>query len=145
MTLGNELDRGSFVYARFGADYKGRSEIAAAFLLLTLSSGVEPTDDVPLEVWTLGRAWSPESVSRGQRPPLSQPMARGLARSSPSSIVRVDVTTVVRALARAPSDDGVAILAASAHGPGVTLMTAAAGAPQLEVYLARTRSAEGAW
>jgi hypothetical protein len=146
VTLGNALDRDAFVYARFGGGYKGRrSEIAAAFLLLTPSSGVEPTEDVPLEVWTLGRAWSPESVSRGLRPPLAQPMARGLARSSPSSIVRVDVTNVVRALARAPSDDGMAIVADGAHGPGVTLMTAAAGSPELEVYLGRTRSSEGTW
>jgi hypothetical protein len=145
VTLGSALDRDAFVYARFGAGYKGRSEITAAFLLLTLSSGVEPTDDVGLEVWTIGRAWSPESVSRGVRPPLARPMARGIARSSPASVVRVDVTSVVRTLASSPSDDGVAILADGAHGPGVTLMTAAAGAPQLEVYLTRTRASEGAW
>lgn len=145
VTLGSALDRDSFIYARFGAGYKRRSDITAAFLMLTLSTGVEPTEDVPLEIWTLGRTWSAESISRGVRPPRSQPMARGFARSSPRSVVRIDVTNVVRALARTPGDDGIAIVADGAHGPGVTLMTAAEGAPRLEVYLARTRSSEGAW
>jgi hypothetical protein len=146
VTLGRSTDGESRVYARFGAAYKGRADVAAAFLLLTPADGVEPSPmDVPLEVWTLASSWSRDSVARGVRPAQARPMARGFARSSPPSIVRVDVTAVVRGLAESRGDDGVAIVAGSTEGPGVTVATAAAGAPRLEVYLARGRPAPGAW
>src|SRR6201999_1074505 len=50
VTLGGDRDGDAFVYARFGSSYKGRADIAAAFLLLTISPGTEPAPDVPLEV-----------------------------------------------------------------------------------------------
>ena len=137
-TLGSDRDSSALVYARFGSSYKGRSEIAAAFLLLTIAKGTEPLpDDVPLEVWTLAASWSNDSVARGARPGLSRPMARGIARTTPPSTVRVDVTTIVRELARASTDSGIGIAAGGSHGQGVTLVTRAEGAPRLEVYLAR--------
>jgi hypothetical protein len=146
VTLGSARGGDAIVYARFGSTYKGRTEIAAAFLLLTVSEGTEPlADDVPLEVWTLATSWSSESVSRGTRPRLSRPMARGIARTSPPSLVRVDVTPLVRELARTPADDGIGIDATGSHGAGVTFSTARAGAPRLEVYLTPPRRTAGAW
>ncbi len=135
VTLGGDHDGDSFVYARFGSSYKGRADVTAAFLLLTISPGTEPAPDVPLEVWRLAASWSTESLSRGARPAFSRPMARGIARTTPPLPVRVDVTSIVRELARNAADDGIGIAARGADGPGVTLVTAAAGAPRLEVYL----------
>jgi hypothetical protein len=145
VTLGGDGDGDALVYARFGSSYKGRAEIAAAFLLLTISPGTEPAPDVPLEVWRLSASWSPETVSRGARPPFSHPMARGIARTTPPLPVRIDVTSIVRELARGAADDGVGIAAKGAHGPGVTLVTAAAGAPRLEVYLDGWGRTASAW
>jgi len=137
VTLGSAHGGDSFVYARFGSSYKGRAGVAAAFLLLTVSPGTEPTDDVPLEVWTLAADWSANSIARGARPGFSRPMARGIARTSPALPVRVDVTSIVQQFAQSPGDQGIAVVAGGSHGRGVTLVTAAAGAPRLEVYLAR--------
>jgi len=146
VTLGGDHDRDALVYARFDSSYKGRADIAAAFLLLTVSEGTEPApDDVPLEVWTLASHWSVDAVSRGARPAFSRPMARGIARTAPAVPVRVDVTPIVRQLARTADDDGIAIAAKGSHGPGVTLVTAAAGAPRLEVYLHTQGSTAAAW
>jgi hypothetical protein len=135
VTLGSDRDGDAVLYARFGSSYKGKSDIAAAFLLLTIAAGTEPAPDVPIEVWKLAASWSPETLSRGLRPGLSRPMARGIARTTPPMPVRVDVTSIVRELARASADDGVGIAAKGSRGPGVTVVTAAAGAPRLEVYL----------
>ncbi len=148
VTLGSERARRSVLYLRFDDSWKSRSEISAAFLLLTPSAGVEPNpEDVPLEVWTVSTAWSPEAVARGALPGLKRPRAYGLARPSPRALVRVDVTDVARSLARTPDDDGVAVAARSAHGPGVTLLTGTAfgGAPRLEVYLEQPRPLRTAW
>jgi hypothetical protein len=145
VTLGSARDENASFYVRFGSSYKGR-EVAAAFLLLTVSPGTEPEpEDVPLEVWALGKSWSQASLSRGVVPGRARPMVRGIARSSPPSPVRVDVTRIIRELSRTPADDGVAIVASASHGAGVTLVTSAAGAPRLEVYLARPRRPAGAW
>lgn len=145
ITLGGEHDGDALVYARFGTSYKERAGIAAAFLLLTISPATEPSDDVPLEVSAVAADWSPETVSRGARPGLTQPTASGIARNSPRSPVRVDVTSIVRELARTPSDHGIAITARGSHGPGVTLVTAASGAPRLEVYLETWGRTASAW
>jgi hypothetical protein len=146
VTLGRGGDGADLVFARFGAAYKGRAEIAAAFLLLTPIDGVEPSPtDVPLEVWTVASRWSADSLARGVRPAQARPMSRGFARSSPPTVVRLDVTDIVRGLAQSRGDDGIAIVARSTDGPGVTLATTAAGAPRLEVYLARGRPAAAAW
>jgi hypothetical protein len=145
ITLGSDLDRDAFVYARFGSSYTGRADIAAAFLLLTISPGTEAAPDVPLEVWTLSGGWSSESVSRGARPALSRPMAHGIARTTPPLPVRVDVTSIVRELARTADDVGIGIAAKGGSGPGVTLVTAAAGAPRLEVYLGAWGRTASAW
>ena len=62
-------------------------------------------------------------------------MARGIARTTPPLPVRVEVTSIVRELARTAADDGIGIAAKGGNGAGATLVTAAAGAPRLEVYL----------
>lgn len=146
ITLGSDRDGNALLYARFGSSYKGRGEVAAAFLLLTISPSTEPApEDVPLEVWRLGTDWSTETVSKGARPALSRPMARGIARTSPRSPVRVDVTPIIRELSRTASDAGIAVAANGSHGPGVTLVTTAEGAPRLEVYLDAWGRPASAW
>jgi hypothetical protein len=146
VTLASSARRDSFVLARFGSGYKDGSEIAAAFLLLTVTPGTAPVaEDVPLDVWMLDQSWSADSVARGSRPGFSRPVAHGIARTSPTLPVRVDVTHLVRELARNPGDDGLGVVASGASGATVTLVTAAAGAPRLEVYLARPRRAQAAW
>jgi hypothetical protein len=100
---------------------------------------------VPLEVRPVDTAWSSDSLARGVRPRDSLPTVTGFARGQPPSVVRVDVTPIVRALARAAADAGIAVRATASSGSGVTLVTAAAGAPRLEVYLERTDLANRAW
>jgi hypothetical protein len=120
--------------------------VAAAFLLLTPAAGTETQgDDVRLEVAPLASAWSAESLARGERPKTSTPSATGLARTRPPSLVRIDVTDVVHALARAPADAGMSVTASGSHGGGVTLVTASADAPRLEVYLAQTTTSRTPW
>lgn len=137
VTLGSDAAPESALYLRFGSTYKTGGEVAAAFLLLTPAAGTETTrDDTRLQVKTLVAPWSADSLARGIRPAASRPVAEGIARAEPPSLVRIDVTSLVRSFARTPYDSGMAVAAARAHGPGVTLVTVAEGAPQLEVYLA---------
>ncbi len=129
--------RSSVLYLEFDSNWKPRGHVAAAFLLLEPSPDTMPaSDDVALSVWTLGAPWSPERIAAGVRPPLLAPEARGFARAGPAMLARVDVTEIVRSLARRESDSGIAVTA-RAGGDEVALLTGLGGGapPRLDVYL----------
>jgi hypothetical protein len=140
-TLGSGSAEASTLYLRFPNSWKRNGVVAAAFLVLSPSGGTEPgSEDVPILVSAIGDSWSMAGIGEGRLPFLTPPRAAGLARGSPRTLVRVDVTRVVRALSNTPWDDGIAVTAASsvnAWSPGVTLSTGggAGETPRLELYL----------
>jgi len=130
-------DAAAAIYLRFDAGWKRRGAVLRAFLLiLPAPDATRNADDVPIEVWKVQSAWSPPRIAVGIRPNLGPPHARGIVRSSPPMVARVDVTALAAALASTDTDDGVAVLAGATGDRGVGLRTGSSGgAPKLEVYL----------
>ncbi|HEX4478704.1 MAG TPA: hypothetical protein VH142_26665, partial [Polyangiaceae bacterium] len=78
------------LYLRFGTGASFH-DVRAAFLLLEPASGTAPSDDVALDVFCIDAPWSPERVAAGAEPQLSRERARGLVRTSPRTVARIDV------------------------------------------------------
>lgn len=110
-------------------------QVDAAFLLLEPAMDAAPTSaDVAVEVALAGAEWDPGAVRRA--PPRRAPSSRGWARTRPPSVLRVDVTELVRALAEQPkSDRGMIVRAEGEALRGATYLTGSSGgAPRLDVY-----------
>jgi hypothetical protein len=126
------------LFLRFDASWRPR-DVESAFLLLDPVPASQPSaHEVAVVVWRVAGAWSETSIRAGERPTLRAPMARGVAGSSPASVLRVDVTEIVRWLDEHPqSDRGVALAADSQAGHGASFATGAAGGngPRLELYV----------
>lgn len=115
-------------------------DVSAAFLLLEPAAEADPTaTDVPVHVALAGGRWSPGAAR--QAPPEHSPSTRGLARTRPPSVLRVDVTSLVRALGEHPGlDHGFLLRGAKGARTGATYLTGSAGGtPRLDVY-GRARS-----
>lgn len=116
---------------RFPGTWKAL-DVQAAFLLLQPAPEAEPTrSDVPVTVSLAAGAWSPGA---SRVPGSDPPESRGLARTRPPTLLRIDVTAQLRALKNRP-DHGLLIRGDAGRGEGATYLTGADGAaPRLEVY-----------
>jgi len=135
------------LYLAFDPGWKSAGDVDLAFLLLEPAPGTNPVlSDVGLEVWTIGEPWNPRRIAAGDRPSLSPPVNPGLLRGTPPAVARIDVTPIVRALARREHDDGIAIVAGGGSSGGVAVLTGASGgAPRLELYVRPSRGHGAAW
>jgi hypothetical protein len=137
--LGSRVEGAVALYLRFDPVWRGRPPVASAFVLLEPMAGTQPrVEDVPVQVWRVTQQWKSEDVSWLRQPRVGLPRARGLARSSPPSTLRIDVTEIIRYLQDHPyGDHGIALKAAGDGCQGATFATGAGGGvgPRLELYL----------
>lgn len=113
-------------------------EVEAAFLLLDPASGVaRGNEDVTVEAFRLADAWDDAALSWVRAPRRLLPSATGIARPSPPTPLRIDVTNIVRYLAAHPeAHRGLLLSAGAGAGAGVSFSTGIAGGqgPRLELY-----------
>ncbi len=132
------------LYLRFGASTSFQ-DVRAAFLLLEPASGTTPNDDVALDVFCIDAPWSPERIAAGAEPHLSRERARGLVRTSPPTVARIDVMALARRFEEGHCADGLAVVAHGlARDRPVLTGAAGDGAPRLEIY-AREKPLARAW
>ena len=128
----------SALYLRFAPLWRGAKSIESAFLVLEPMPGTRRgPNDVEVDVWRVGGAWSPDELEWLAQPELVPPRARGLARAAPPMPLRIDVTEIVRYFAaNERSDHGFALRAGSGE-LGASFATGASGgaAPRLELYV----------
>jgi hypothetical protein len=140
VSFGSAMSGNVTIYLRFADDWKQGGEILSAFLLLEPTPSTYPDpDDTTLDVWTVHEAWQPEGVTWRNRPRIGIPHRPALARSSPPTLLRIDVTEIARHLQGRPGDFGLAVAASAGPAYGATFYTGAAGGvpPRLELYLRR--------
>ncbi len=128
VTFGGRATGAVALHLAFAGGWREAGRVESAFLLLDAVPGSPPgRDDVPVVAWRVAGA------------ALRPPFGRGVARSSPPSPLRIDVTEIVRFLVEHPrADQGIAVVATAGEGHGASYLTGAAGgaAPRLEIYLA---------
>jgi len=137
--LGSKQVPNAELYLRFAPAWRGR-EVESAFLILQPQLGAARGADVSLEVWRVNRAWTGSSFARDGQPGHVALLARGIARSSPPTTTRIDVTELVRFLATHPEEDfGFAVRSPNTSAAGVAFATGADGgrAPRLDLYLGK--------
>jgi hypothetical protein len=81
--------------------------------------------------------WTPDELTWLKQPSVVPPSSSGIARSSPPSPLRIDVTEIVSYLREhTESDFGIALKSGSGEHGGASFATGASGgrAPRLEVY-----------
>lgn len=134
VTLGGPSTQNEQLLLRFPLAW-AELDVDTAFLLLKPAPDADPTlADVPVEVALAASTWAPGSLR--QAPGAKAPSSMGLARTRPPALLRVDVTAIVRALARpAALERGLLVRAPATEQRGATYLTGTAGGtPQLEIY-----------
>lgn len=122
------------LYLRFDDRWKRDGTVVRAFLLLEPTSEPEQSaEDREVHVWTVQGPWTPSRIAIGARPNLGSPHARGLLRTSPPSVARIDVTKLVLALEK-NEDHGLAVIGEPPRTAPVRTGSSG-GAPRLELYL----------
>lgn len=135
VTFGGPPSRSEQLLVEFAHEL-GDVEIDTAFLLLEPALGAEPTaSDVAIDVAVVSEAWA--SGTAGEPPSSSGPSAAGIGRTRPPAPLRIDVTALVRELARqSQSGHGLVLRAVSPSPRGAVYSTGANGpAPRLDLYL----------
>lgn len=130
-------DHAAALYLRFDPRWKSKGTVVRAFLLVEPVPDNGPASlDLPIDVWRVQSAWSPSRVAVGVRPNLGPPHARGIVRTTPPLLARVDVTAIAATLASTQGDNGIAVLAGAKRERGIGLHTGSSGGPpRLEIYL----------
>jgi hypothetical protein len=136
VTFGGSRSRSEQLLLRF-PDTWTALKLDAAFLLLPAAPDADPTGpDVEVSVSLAAGEWSSGALSEAPRD--TGPRSLGLARTRPPALLRIDVSTQLRALAGAGAQDWGFLITAvteSKHDRGATYLTGADGnAPRLEVY-----------
>lgn len=123
------------LYLRFDDGWKRDGALVRAFLLLEPSGEPDPgAEDREVTVWAVQGSWTPPRIAMGARPNLGAPHARGLLRTTPPSVARIDVTKLMLALAEKSEDHGLAVLGEPGRAAPVRTGSAG-GAPRLEIYV----------
>jgi hypothetical protein len=138
VVFGSRVEGDAALYLEFEPMWRNPLRLESAFLLLSPQDGTQPSvQDIPVEVWRIAIPWRPSSLTYLDQPAREPPMARGLARSSPATTLRIDVTEIVRHWADHPYEDhGIVLVAAPGPGHGAAFATGASGGvgPRLELY-----------
>jgi len=138
-TFGSRVIGSAALYLRFEPRWRSARRVDAAFLLLDPMPGSLPsTTDVPIEAWRVGAEWDGASLTWLDKPALLPPQSQALARSTPPSRLRIDVTEIVRYLKEHPrSDRGLALKAPAMDAAGASFSSGSSGGegPRLELYV----------
>ena len=139
ITFGSRTVGSVALYLRFEPPPGAASHLHTALLLLEPMAGTRPsTKQVLVEVWRVQDEWHSGSLHWVSQPRLALPRSYGLARSSPPSTLRIDVTEIVRYQSEHPRSNHGLALKADGDGPhGASFATGSGGGkgPRLELYL----------
>lgn len=131
----------STAYLRFPRAAAPAEQLATAFLLLTPAEGTAGSGErITVEAWRIGERWRAETLARAHGPLLGPPSSDGVAFSGQLTVLRLDVTALVRRQLEHPEHDhGIALTASSGSGHGASFAVggAAGPGPRLELYLER--------
>jgi hypothetical protein len=137
VTFGGPASRDEQLLVAF-PDRWGPVEIDTAFLLLEPALDAEPSaGDIEIGVVVAAGEW--RSGTAGEAPASHGPKAAGLGRTQPPAALRIDVTALVREIARQPQGTHGLVVRAEHPGPrGAVYSTGTDGpAPRLDVYFRR--------
>lgn len=139
VTFGAGAGGTATLFLKFPPVWRHKQRIESAFLVLEpMPATFVSATDVHVDVWRVRERWEPSSLTALKQPELVPPRSRGLARSSPPSPLRIDVTALVTYLAEnAGNDHGMALRAASGESAGASFATGTSGgrSPRLELYV----------
>lgn len=141
VSFGGPQDRDEQLLVDFADDW-APVEVDSAFLVLEPARDAEPSAaDVEIGVALVGGEWA--SGVAGELPHSHGPHAAGVGRTGPPASLRIDVTALVREIAKQPQRTHGLLLGASRHGErGAVYSTGLDGpAPRLDVYY-RARPAQ---
>jgi hypothetical protein len=138
VALGSRVEGAIALYLRFEPVWRGKPPVASAFMLLEPMAGTQPgLGEVPVSIWRVQEDWEGEQLTWLRQPRVGPPEARGLARSSPPTTLRIEVTELVHYLQQHPyGDHGLALKAPGDRPHGASYATGAGGGvgPRLELY-----------
>ena len=139
ITFGSSATTTATLYLKFPRAWRDKRRVEAAFVILEpMAATFGSNDDVSVAVWRVGERWQPAALALAKQPALPPPRGRGIARSAPPSPLRIDVTEIVRYLAKNPANDhGIALRASPGESAGASFATGSAGgrSPRLEIYV----------
>ncbi len=140
VTFGSRALGATALYLRFEPRWtEAGGEVDRAFLLLEpMAGGRSDTNDVLVDVWRIREPWSEKTVTWLDQPSVAPPTSTGIARSSPPSVLRIEVTEHVRYFRRhRHAARGLVVKARPATAHGATFATGVGGGspPKLEIYM----------
>ncbi len=138
VVFGSRAEGAVGLYLDFEPAWQSVRHIDSAFLLL------DPMPDTPVSVrdvrvdaWRVEGPWNAQTLTWLRQPPLGRPHSRGIARSGPPAVLRIDVTELARAMrAGTRRYYGIALRSRDTGAVGASFSTGIAGgqAPRLELY-----------
>lgn len=134
VTFGGPASQGETLLVDF-ADGWGPIDVDAAFLLLEPAHDAEPSaSDVEIGVAVAASEWT--SGTAGELPSSRGPHGAGVGRTRPPAPLRIDVTALVREIAKQPrSAHGLIVRATRPSPRGAVYSTGVDGPlPRLDVY-----------
>jgi hypothetical protein len=139
VTFGSAREGAAALYLAYEIDLREARAVDSAFLVLEPlpMSTLEP-GQVEVEAWRVAERWDREAVTWLAQPAVAPPHAHGIAQSSPPSVLRIDVSEIVRFWLRQPRQNrGLALKAPGGDGHGVSFATGASdgAAPRLDLYV----------
>ncbi|HTV17369.1 MAG TPA: hypothetical protein VMG12_01820, partial [Polyangiaceae bacterium] len=134
VTFGGPRHENEQLLVAFADDW-GAVDVDTAFLLLEPDVAAEPTaDDVEIAVAVAAGEW--RSGVAGELPASHGPNGNGVGRTRPPAALRIDVTALVREIAKQPrGSHGFVVRATGSSERGAVYSTGIDGpAPRLDVY-----------
>ena len=139
LVLGGAPQSDSVLLLRFVSSLPDDAEVTGAFVLLSRSEDARPPKSaLAIEVSRILDPWTDRSVSWGRQPRTSLPEGSMTLTPRLADVLRVDVTSIVRAWPkRRPDDHGIALRASGDDPSGwsYALGTTQGRGPVLEVYV----------
>ncbi len=139
VTFGSEKEGAAALFLEFELGTQPIKSLDSAFLVLEpLPTSSLESERIEVDAWRVAERWDRDSVSWLAQPALAPPSARGVAQSSPLTVLRVDVSAIIRFWLRQPRQNrGLALKAPGGDGHGVSFATGASdgSAPRLELYV----------
>lgn len=138
VTFGAATDGAVALYLALPAGWRRAGRVHAGFLVLTpLPDAPAGGADIEVTVARVESAVAPASLAWTAQPKHGFPLSHGIARSSPPSTLRVDVTDALRFIADHPGSDHGLVVKADAgndHGATYSLGAGVGAAVRVEVY-----------
>ncbi|MEZ4226906.1 MAG: hypothetical protein R3B13_38550 [Polyangiaceae bacterium] len=137
VTFGSHARGATRMMLEFAPSWRAK-KVEAAFLLLTPANGVfRGNEDIDVSAWRIDEPWDDDQLSWVQAPRLVHPHGEGIARATPPSELRIDVTHIVQYFAHHPEAyRAISLTSSGGNTAGVSFATGVADGPgpRLEIY-----------